>query len=338
MLQGPEQLDSRTERHMLGACMNGYGWVLVWCILYTLFIIGTIHSLRFGILVRTIAIWLLTILSGVGVPVLLYIKMGKPKGVSFGLIVNFFLWGGLGGCLFGSLMEEIMITLWHYAIPSCNLSTEPVHTKTACQPLLLFEWILTPGLWEELFKVIWVYLRFKSQPTWTDERCVQSYRTDAVPRRTCCISTKTCTCWWRLAKTPEAIFLGALAAGGGFESFENILYMFNNDSSLFMNFVRAVLCNHLLWTGYVGMRLAQRQFGPPNEQRSLICILLPVVFLHGLWDWCASGAIIPVIFWIPGIFFLSLGILVVPLRRGALSVVTTATTSANDVSMQLSVV
>jgi len=271
--------------------------------------------------------WICTVLSGVGMPSLFYICMRKPAGVGFGLMAEFFWWGGIGGVVLAVLGELITQEYFQGLLPTCNASVRPEDPDLLCQALLLVQWVLTPGFWEELFKAVWVLLRFKSQARWAspdEEACGQRLRTEAVPRRTCFVfPTTCCTFWWRLAKTPEAVFFGAMAAAGGFESIENIEYMFPvlkslEGDSIAENLFRAVLSVHVLWSGYVGIRLAQRQFKPHHERPSLATAFLPSMIIHGIWDWCAFGNIFPAFLWIPVLYAVSVCMVLIPLKQGAL--------------------
>merc|ERR1712113_315423 len=95
-----------------------------------------------------------------------------------------------------------------------------------CTFLKLFEWIMTPGFWEELCKGMWLFMRFKPDPHWTKEHGVNAQMSKSVPRTTCCcFPTTVCTFWWRIAYSPAAIFMSSLAAGGGFQAVENVEYM-----------------------------------------------------------------------------------------------------------------
>lgn len=176
-------------------------------------------------------------------------------------------------------------------------------------------------------------MRFKSDLRWTNDRGMDAQLSNSVPLTTCCcLPTTWCTFWWRIARSPAAIFMSALAAGGGFEAIENIGYMVipmtdPADSDIHMTLgaviFRACLFTHILWSGYVGVRLAQRQFGPKASRPSLILTFAPPMVLHGLWDWCAfstsslgEGA---TLLGLLAIFGISICIVVLPIRKGALS-------------------
>ncbi len=49
---------------------------------------------------------------------------------------------------------------------------------------------------------------------------------------------------------------------------------------------------HMLWTGFVGVRLSQYIFAAPESKPSLLGIFGPVMVIHGLWDWVAFDQII----------------------------------------------
>jgi len=121
-----------------------------------------------------------------------------------------------------------------------------------------------------------------------------------------------------------AVWMGALAAGAGFESIENIAYMFQAKAAggAFANLFRAALCCHVLWTGYLGMQLARRQFNPPEQKPHLATAFLPPIMLHGAWDYVVSseqtgtlsgGTDLKLLL---SILIISIGILVIPVCCG----------------------
>mmetsp|Transcript_81058 Transcript_81058/g.127667 ORF Transcript_81058/g.127667 Transcript_81058/m.127667 type:complete len:477 (-) Transcript_81058:35-1465(-) len=352
-------LDERTQRHMTGACFGDKGWVLCWLSGYSVLVgisFWVIAVYKPNLMHHADAIlltWLCTILAGVGVPALAYLCMGKPAGVAFGLMAEFYWWGGIGGVIIAVIGEVIVQSFFSMNFPSCNTSPGPDGSRSddggslGCQLFLLIQWIMIPGFWEELFKAVWVFLRFKSQSNWAredEDRCGAPTATERVPRKTCLglFDSTFCTFWWRLAETPVAVFLAAMAAGGGFESIENIEYMFPGivnasstgsassasdghvsvQAALAGNLIRAVLSLHVVWTGYIGLRLAQRQFSSQLgcEKPSWAMTLLPTIVLHALWDWFASGSYLPWFIWMPAIFITSICIVVVPIKLGVLRV------------------
>merc|ERR1712217_637756 len=90
-----------------------------------------------------------------------------------------------------------------------------------CYAVSAIEWILTPGLIEETFKVVWLALRL--------------HRTPSELPRTCCFGTlqaghtNQCGCWHKLAQTPYHVFVCAIACGAGFECVENVDYVFKKN-------------------------------------------------------------------------------------------------------------
>jgi len=83
--------------------------------------------------------------------------------------------------------------------------------------------------------------------------------------------------------------LGAIAAGAGFEALENLEYAFNADNvaeATGLAIFRGLLPLHICWTGLVGVGLARRLFRP-EDSTCLLGIVLPVMLLHGLYDFSA---------------------------------------------------
>jgi len=322
-------LDPRTERHLSGGCGQGLGWLSCWVCTYV-FIIGcsVVTSGRPFVIGVT---WLCTVASTLIVPAVAYLCLGRPDDISLGLLVNFFWWGGVGGVIIAGIGEGVMMSIWKTLSPQCNIAVDSVNDSVACAFLRGFEFVLTPGLWEELFKGIWILLRFKSDLRWTNDRGVDAQLSNSVPRTTCCcLPTDAFTFWWRIARSPAAIFMSALAAGGGFEAIENILYMVipmsdPSHSEIHMTLgtviFRACLFTHILWTGYVGVRLAQRQFGPKDSRPTLVLTFVPPMVLHGLWDWWAfSASSMGVLgLGLGSIFCISILLVLLPIRQGALS-------------------
>jgi RsiW-degrading membrane proteinase PrsW (M82 family) len=171
------------------------------------------------------------LIGGVGAVCVAYLLLGSPESVSFGLLAGFFWWGGIGGAVTAAIGQLLSREVILEFFPECNLNTSHAGNSDAyCQLFLYVQIVFLAGFWEESFKAIWVFMRFKTKALWVhpgEDSLGLHTITDRVPRRTCCFfATATCTCWWRLAETPEAIFLSTMAAGAGFESIENILYMF----------------------------------------------------------------------------------------------------------------
>lgn len=321
--QGPiTLLDERTTRHLRGACMADKGWILCWLLTYGFMFSTEIIAAKYRKLFTVYAMCC-TIFSAVLVPVIAYWRIGKEKNIAFGLLVDFFWWGGLGGTTICGYLNTCNIFFFGTITPSCAIAQEKSGSDFVCQLWQIIQWCLTPGLWEELFKSGWILWRIKTKPWWVQgdgQSCNDNCQSNAVPRTWCfCCPTKDCTCWWRLAETPEAVFLCALAAGAGFEAIENIQYMlpatFRNFqqhpdeaqnaqgqnardlalNTLYTNTFRALMILHIVWTGYIGLRFAQRFFSVPEKQPTLVSIFLPVMILHGLWDWVAfdQGKILP---------------------------------------------
>jgi RsiW-degrading membrane proteinase PrsW (M82 family) len=299
-----EALDERTLRHMRGACFGGCGWLLCWLSAYAVFVSFTLLAHFNNPVVKPVSIlwtWGCTLIGGVGYTAIFYRTRGIPAGIPVGLLAESFWWGGIGGVLC-AIIGEVNTSAFFAAIsPDCNTGTTHIDDSPseACQVGLLVQLIMIPGFWEELFKAIWVCIRFKKEAMWTlpvEDVCGERTRTERVPRTTCyCFPSTICTFWWRVASRPEAVFLSAMAAAAGFEAIENIEYMFpvtfnkrnSMEVNMAINLFRAVLATHVLWSGLVGIRFAQRLFAPDDKKPSLVMTLLPSMVLHGLWDFCA---------------------------------------------------
>lgn len=299
--------------------MQDMGWLLCWFVYYVLLVSGEVAAASKGFKIPQLYSLLCTVFAAVVVPTVAYLRIGRPKGVALGLMVDFFWWGGLGGTTIAGLMNTFSIAaLWPSLSPGCAIATAN-DPALSCQVTQIFMWILTPGLWEEIFKGGWVLWRIKTKPWWSElaqDNCVERRHTTSVPRNICgCFPTRCCTCWWRLVETPEAVFLCAIASGAGFEAIENIQYMVN-PMKMVMDFAargteseedihqavvqimvantfRALMFVHILWTGFVGLRLSQYFFAPPESKPTLFLgVFAPVMVLHGLWDWVAFDTLI----------------------------------------------
>merc|ERR1719331_1458993 len=98
-----------------------------------------------------------------------------------------FWWGGIGGVLFSIIGEMITQVFIAVVSPNCNTLTAASSPGTTTTPTpdclvgLAVQWIMIPGFWEELFKAVWVCLRFKKESTWTlpgEDVCVERTRTE----------------------------------------------------------------------------------------------------------------------------------------------------------------
>merc|ERR1712072_943257 len=98
------------------------------------------------------------------------------------------------------------------------------NNTTLCQVKSALMWVLTPGLVEETFKAVWLFLRLYRNP-------------EDLPRR-CCLGvlpaahSYDCGCWHKLAPTPYHVILCSLACGAGFECLENVFYVFCKTGSI----------------------------------------------------------------------------------------------------------
>jgi len=205
------------------------------------------------------------------------------------LLAVFFLSGGLLGALFACISEMLLMVSWDTLFPLCNIDRitrkQPVPMTVECNGLLATMMILTPGMAEESFKAIWLFYRLRRRHT-------------DVPSTCCWICPATrafdCGCWFKLAPTPYHVILAAMASGGGFEVFENLLYVFLYGShyQVTTGLVRAFTAGlHVAWTGLIGIGLACRLFLPQNQRPSLPRVLLPSVLLYGLYDYSAVGLV-----------------------------------------------
>lgn len=221
-------------------------------------------------------------------------RVGRPNHVRPGLLAVFFLSGGCLGVMFAMVFELFEEAGWLGLSRGCNMK---IMTPTPeCDALVALMWILTPGLIEETGKSLWLFLRFRRS-------------TDQLPS-SCCLGifpakhSHDCGCWYKLAATPYHVILSALAAGAGFESLENIKYVFVNTDALqrlrlglpgggTLLEIAEMRCLtsglHMVWTGIIGWGLARRLFLPEEERPSLLRVILPSIVLHGLYDYSLSA-------------------------------------------------
>ncbi|CAK0878001.1 unnamed protein product [Prorocentrum cordatum] len=143
-------------------------------------------------------------------------------------------------------------------------------------------WILTPGLIEETGKAIWLFLRLRKSLGDLPETCF-----GCLPANT----SRVFCGWFKLAPTPYHVLLCSLAGGAGFECLENMKYVFSpsdrmpQESPVEVVFARALSSNlHMMWTGLIGLGLARRMFPSGGPGSSLLCVVMPSVVLHGLFD------------------------------------------------------
>lgn len=219
-------------------------------------------------------------------------RVGRCNGVQLGLLAMFFLTGGILGVVFAALLEIIEETAWMSLSKGCNLMFIPM--TPACNAAAATMWILTPGLMEETGKAIWLFWRLR--------------RTSRQLPGSCCFGlfpashSYDCGCWYKLAPTPYHVILTALAAGAGFECLENIMYVFvttdaltrlgnpGGSNLLSIAELRCVTSGlHVAWTGLIGFGLARKLFLPEDQQPSLLCVVLPSIILHGLYDYALAA-------------------------------------------------
>merc|ERR1711972_101955 len=88
----------------------------------------------------------------------------------------------------------------------------------------------------------------------------------------------------------------------------------------FVNPMRGAMPMHVLWTGYVGIRLAERMFKPEKDRPSLVMAFLPSMVMHGLWDYFGFARVDTLIYGLPILMVVSILMVVVPIKRGALRI------------------
>ncbi|CAE8599266.1 unnamed protein product, partial [Polarella glacialis] len=195
--------------------------------------------------------------------------------------------------IFSLVLESLEEYSWAELSPSCNMMRIPM--TLGCNSLAATMWILTPGLVEETGKALWLFLRLRRVAEDLPSSCCLGM----FPAR----GSFDCGCWYKLAGTPYHVVLCALASGAGFESLENLKYVFmNTDAMKKMDdpHVRLVLLGtacarlltsglHMVWTGLVGWGLARRLFLPEAKRPSLAEVMLPSIILHGLFDYAISA-------------------------------------------------
>jgi len=231
-------------------------------------------------------------LTGLLALLVAWFRMGRRNHVNLGLLANFFLSGGVLGSTFAMVLNSELILNWQRFSPTCNLMK--IEMNARCNALAELMWLLTPGLVEETFKSVWLFFRLRRG-------------LEDLPGRCCfCLPasrTYDCGCWFKLAPTPYHVLLCALASGAGFESFENLLYVFWN-SRVFQNpgdtkAAQTVLAvglsrlatsgMHMIWTGLIGLGLARQLFLQENQRPSLLAVLLPSMLAHGTFDYSVSA-------------------------------------------------
>lgn len=223
---------------------------------------------------------------------LAWLRVGRSSDVRPGLIANFFLSGAVLGSAFALLLNNTLILGWAQVSPRC--SPLNMHLDAGCTLAAELMWVLTPGLVEETFKSVWLFFRLRRGPEDLPSKCCF-----------CLPSTRAhdCGCWYKLAPTPYHVFMCALASGAGFESFENLLYVFDK-SDVFRTphdpaaanmmqvtaFSRVAMSSmHMMWTSLIGLGLARRLFLPEARRPWLIGVLLPSMLLHGTFDFSATA-------------------------------------------------
>ncbi|CAK0877998.1 unnamed protein product [Prorocentrum cordatum] len=220
-------------------------------------------------------------------------RLGKRNGVHPGLMANFFLSGAILGCAYAAFFEILEEMAWQMISPSCTAGNFDVGYTIAGQPFprpmtvtcgisVAGMWILTPGLIEETGKAIWLFLRLRKSLGDLPETCF-----GCLPANT----SRVFCGWFKLAPTPYHVLLCSLAGGAGFECLENMKYVFSpsdrmpQESPVEVVFARALSSNlHMMWTGLIGLGLARRMFPSGGPGSSLLCVVMPSVVLHGLFD------------------------------------------------------
>merc|ERR1712100_584766 len=93
--------------------------------------------------------------------------MGQAN-VSWGLIANFFVYGGSLALIFAFVANTNLSISWYWV----NVKVEPgsqctmgayVSPNFLCHGASAITWILTPGLVEETFKGIWLFVRLRAK-------------------------------------------------------------------------------------------------------------------------------------------------------------------------------
>lgn len=270
-------------------------WLLVCavCLLYLeILVAASAHKVRaswLGLTFSYACCWL----SGGLALAAAWCRVGRGSGVSPGLIANFFCGGGLLGSTFAVVLNSELMASWISISPNCNPTN--IKMDVGCNVLAELLWILTPGLVEETSKSVWLFFRLRRSA-------------EDLPGRCCfCLpasSRHDCGCWFKLAPTPYHVLLCALASGAGFESFENLLYVFWNsgvfadpkdpkEAAQAMVTVAAsrlaMSSMHMIWTGLIGLGLARRMFLPLTQRPSLLPVLLPSMLAHGTFDYSLSA-------------------------------------------------
>ena len=155
-------------------------------------------------------------------------------GVKPGFVASMYLHSTILGVALSLVGELLASNLWSRTFPNCNLglggSSQMVISPMTerCEVLGLAAWLCIPGVFEETFKVVWVFYRLR--------RSLKE-----VPETCCCgacwsVSSMDCGWWFKLAPTPQHVLLAAVAAGAGFEAAENLNYGLATEVTWLQNF------------------------------------------------------------------------------------------------------
>ena len=154
--------------------------------------------------------------------------------VPMGMLASTFWLSGTVAVVVSFTINSVLMSIWSVACPSCqpmyprDVLDENVFSSFGCLVLVMVQWILTPGLVEEVAKCI-ALVRLKPTPA-AAESAVHNLTSSAstVDGNPFIASLKSycAVSWYRLALTPSAMCLAGLAAGGGFATVENFWFIF----------------------------------------------------------------------------------------------------------------
>lgn len=245
------------------------------------------------------------------VPLLMvaWCRIGKRSDISPGLLAIFFLSGGLLSTACVIVPEEFIHGAVDIAFPECRLQKTSngdlvvgVPLTMSCQFAAALQNLLGPAVFEESLKAIWLFYRLRRSPADIPNKCCFCFPTWTDG---CCCG---CSCWFKLAPSPYHVVLCALATGAGFESFENMIYVFvyskmlvpdtdqHDDGQQYVAMVNVAVHRvlfsilHVLWTGLIGIGLAKRLFSPVDQKPKLVAVLLPPILLHAAFDYSLTAS------------------------------------------------
>lgn len=206
--------------------------------------------------------------------------------IRFGVVVAMFWTGAIFATSMAALTNSLFISFFFKMDPNCN-ALFPVGIEWPfgpptqnCVAKAWAQWIFSPGLVEEGFKVMCLLRLCTSLQEAAESKCLQ--RCPRSSERSWCV-----TCGWflKLAPSPASVVLCGMAVGGGFSSVENIKYDFQaGDVSIaLLRLVSASM--HICMTGVSAVFFAHALFLEPKQRWWMKYIgVLAMGIFHGSFD------------------------------------------------------